>query len=60
MIYPEEEYLGDQEYFDELIYEYNKNKAKNHQISLVELRTTEFVKNNSKKIIRSKITEESN
>ncbi len=60
MIYPEEEYLGDQEYFDELIYEYNKNKAKNHQISLVELRTTEFVKNNSRKIIRSKITEESN
>ena len=59
MIYPEEEYLGDQEYFDELIYEYNRNKAKNHQISHVELRTTEFVKNNSKKIIRSRITEES-
>ena len=59
MIYPEEEYLGDQEYFDELIYDYNKDRAKNHQISLVELRKTEFVKNNSKKIIRSKITEES-
>lgn len=58
MIYPEEEYIGDQEYFDNLIYEYNKNKAKNHQIALVELRTTEFEKNNSKKIIRNKVIEE--
>jgi len=60
MVYPEEEYLGDQEYFDEMIYEYNKNKAINHQIASVELRTTEFVKNSSKKILRNRITEESN
>ena len=56
-IYPEEEYMGDQEYFDNLIYEYNKDKPKNHQISYVKLRTTEFIKNNNKKILRNKVKE---
>lgn len=58
-IYPNEEYIQDQEYFDKLIYNYNKGKPKNHQISAVTLRDTEFIKNSSKKIIRSKINERS-
>ncbi len=59
-IYPNEEYLGNQEYFDNLIYSYNKDKPKNHQIALVNLRTTEFIKNNNGKILRNKVGEESN
>ncbi len=54
-IYPNEEYLGDQEYFDKLIYNYNKGLPKNRQIALVKLRTTEFPKNNNRKIVRSEI-----
>lgn len=57
-IYPNEEYLGNQEYFDELIYKYNSDKPKNRQIALVFLRTEEFIKNNNKKILRSKVMEE--
>ena len=57
-IYPSDEYMGDQEYFDNLIYEYNKDKPKNRQIALVLLRTEEFVKNNNKKILRNKVMEE--
>ena len=57
-IYPNEDYLGDQEYFDDLIYKYNQDKPKNAQIALVELRTTEFIKNNSKKILRDKVGKE--
>ena len=56
-IYPNEEYFNDKEYFDNLIYKYNINKPKNHQISLVELRDTEFKKNNNRKILRDKIEE---
>ena len=59
-IYPEEEYFDNQEYFDDLIYKYNKNKPKNHQIAFVNLRKTEFIKNSNKKIIRSKALEENN
>ncbi len=59
-IYPNEEYLGDQEYFDNLIYNYNKDKPKNHQIAWVKLRTTEFIKNNNGKILRNKVGEEDN
>ena len=54
-IYPNEDYFGDQDYFDNLIYEYNKTKPKNHQISLVKLRTNQFEKNSSLKILRSKV-----
>ena len=57
-IYPSEEYLGNQEYFDNLIYKYNRNKPKNHQIAFVKLRMEEFPKNNNKKILRSKVREE--
>ena len=51
-IYPNDDFIGDQEYFDELIYKYNKDKPKNNQIAYVELRSEEFPKNSSKKIIR--------
>ena len=57
-IYPEEEFLNDKDYFDSLIYNYNKNKPKNHQIASVILRKTEFIKNSNKKIIRDKVMEE--
>jgi len=60
VIYPNDGYLGDQEYFDSLIYKINKDKPKNHQIAMVELRMTEFPKNNNKKIIRSKVIGEEN
>ncbi len=57
-IYPNEGYMGDQDYFDELIYEYNKDKPKNRQIALVKLRTKEFPRNNNTKILRKKVIEE--
>ena len=57
-IYPTEEYLANQEYFDNIIYNYNKNKPKNHQISMVRLRTQEFIKNHNGKILRNKVREE--
>ncbi len=59
-IFPQEEYLGDQEYFDDLVYKYNKGKPKNHQIALVILRNEEFIKNNNKKILRDKVKEGNN
>ena len=54
-VYPEDGYLGDQEYFDNLIHNYNLDKPKNRQIALVKLRTEEFIKNNNRKILRSKV-----
>lgn len=57
-IYPSEEYINNLEYFNNLIYKYNINKPKNHQIGLVELRDTEFIKNSNRKILRNKIEEE--
>jgi long-chain acyl-CoA synthetase len=57
-IYPEKSYMGDQDYFDELIGEYNRKKPKNRQIAYVRLRTVEFPRNNNGKIIRSKVIEE--
>ena len=57
-IYPEDDYFGNQSYFDNIIKKYNLSVPKNHQISYVKLRTNEFVKNNNKKILRNKIGEE--
>ncbi len=57
-IYPAEDYLANQEYFDDLLYKYNKDKPKNHQVALVKLRTSEFIKNNNGKILRNKVREE--
>lgn len=58
IIYPVEEYMIDQEYFDDLIYEYNKNKAKNKQISTCFVRNSCFIKNNNGKILRDRVWEE--
>jgi len=57
-IYPTEEYFGNISYFNGLIYKYNSKVPKNHQISSVTLRTEEFLKNNNRKILRSKVMEE--
>ena len=54
-IFPEEDYLQNQEYFDKLIYRYNEGKAKNQQVAYAILRSAEFEKNSSKKILRSKV-----
>ena len=56
-IYPNDEYIGNQEYFDNLIYSYNRTVPKNRQIAFVILRCEEFKKNNNKKIVRSKFYE---
>ena len=56
-IYPSEEYIGNQEYFDNLIHKYNLDKPKNRQIAYVELRDKEFIKNNNRKILRNKFLE---
>ncbi len=57
-IYPTQDYLANQEYFDELIYKYNQNKPRNHQITMVKLRTNEFIKNHNGKILRDKVRED--
>ena len=58
VIYPNSDYLNNEEYFDNLIYEYNKDKAKNHQVTNIILRDKEFIKNNNGKIIRAKALED--
>ncbi len=55
MIYPEEDRIGDQVYFENLKRRYNLGKPANRKIANVELRTTEFIKNSSQKILRSQI-----
>lgn len=57
-IYPNDDYIGNNTYFEELIYNYNSKVPKNHQIALVTLRNKEFPKNNNKKILRNKFMEE--
>lgn len=57
-IYPSEKFLNNQEYFDNLIKSYNSDKPINHSIVQVKLRTTEFIKNNNRKILRNKVEEE--
>ncbi|MBR6690605.1 MAG: AMP-binding protein [Bacilli bacterium] len=57
-IYPNDDYMGDNKYFNSLIYKYNRTVPKNHQVAMVRLRTTEFIKNNNKKILRNKVMEE--
>jgi len=59
-IFPNEGYLGDQDYFDDIIYKYNQNKAKNRQIAMVHLRDTAFPRNNNGKVVRTKLIEEDN
>lgn len=57
-IYPCEEYIGNESYFNNLIYKYNSRVPKNHQIASVILRDKEFPKNNNRKILRNKVMEE--
>jgi long-chain acyl-CoA synthetase len=53
-IYPEEEYMGNEDYFNNLVNEVNKGRPAYKQIAKVVLRDTEFIKNSSKKIVRYK------
>lgn len=57
-IFPCEPYIGNQEYFDALIANFNQNQPPHHQIQKVHLREKEFEKNSTKKILRYKVTEE--
>lgn len=59
-IYPNDAYFGDEEYFDDIIYKYNKDKARNRQIAMVRLRSDPMPRNNNGKILRSKLIEEDN
>lgn len=54
-IYPSDGYFNDNEYFDNLIKEYNYDKPFNQKISYVKLRDKKFIRNTSGKIIRSKV-----
>ncbi|MBQ6127335.1 AMP-binding protein [Candidatus Saccharibacteria bacterium] len=58
MIFPEEDRIGDKIYFETLRRRYNYSKPRNRKVARISLRTTEFIKNSSQKIIRSKIMEE--
>lgn len=57
-IYPTEEYMGNEEYFENLIDEFNKKQPQYMRINKIVLRKTEFIKNSTKKILRHKIMEE--
>lgn len=56
-IFPDEEYLGNQQYFDNLIAQLNKDQPQYKQIHKLKLRSTEFEKNSTKKILRYKVME---
>ena len=58
MIYPEEDRIGDEDYFEKLRNRYNRDKPKNRELTRIRLRKTEFIKNSSQKILRSRVTEE--
>lgn len=53
-IFPEEEYLGNKEHFDAVVAKINNEQPSYKRIAKVILRDTEFIKNSSKKIVRSK------
>ncbi len=53
-IFPEEEYMGNNEYFEELMKKVNEGRPVYKQVARVVLRDTEFIKNTSKKIVRYK------
>ena len=57
-IYPNEEYIGNKKYFDNLIYKYNQNIPKNHQIAKINLWDKELPKNNNRKILRKEVMED--
>ncbi len=53
-IYPEEEYMGNEEYFNNLMTKVNEGRPIYKQVGRVVLRDKEFIKNTSKKIVRYK------
>ncbi len=53
-IYPEEEFMGKEDYFNELIKKVNEGRPVYKQIASVKLRKEEFIKNTTKKIVRYK------
>ena len=53
-IFPDEEHLGDKEYFEKLKDKVNKGRPLYKQITKVKLRDVEFIKNASMKIVRGK------
>ena len=57
-IFPDKEYLGKQQYFDDLISNLNQEQPQYRQIRKVKLRDKEFEKNSTKKILRYKVMEE--
>lgn len=59
-IFPSEEYMGIQEHFNKLIKAANQGQPLYKQINKVKLRTVEFEKNSTKKILRHKVMEVNN
>ena len=53
-IFPEEEFMGNTEYFNALMAKVNEGRPAYKQVASVRLRDTEFIKNTSKKIVRYK------
>ena len=53
-IFPEEDYIGNKEYFDKLMEKVNEGRPAYKQVVRVKLRDTEFIKNTTKKIVRYK------
>ena len=51
-IFPEEDYLGNQEYFNTLKEKINNKRPMFKRIAIVKLRNEEFIKNGSMKIVR--------
>ena len=57
-IFPEKEYLGKQEWFEEQVNKYNETLPPTQRIRKVKLRDVEFPKNTSRKILRYKVGKE--
>lgn len=53
-IYPEEDYMGKTEYFNELMKKVNEGRPIYKQVSKVILRTEDFIRNTTKKVVRYK------
>ena len=55
LVFPSEEYRGDDEYFRQLRDRYNEQASSVRQIIDIKIRETEFEKNASRKILRHRI-----
>ena len=53
-IYPEEEYLGNEAYFQALMKKVNQGRPAYKQVARVVLRDQDFIRNTTKKIVRYK------